>query len=305
MFDLRKPAVLAAVFVALALGARPGLAATSIPIVNPGFEADVLPPGGILNTISGWLATSGGGDGVFHPTAAQYPSGVPEGVNIAYVNLSGNFVRQVLAEALQANTSYRLEVAVGRRMDEAFAGYRVQLLAGGVLLAEDNSSLTPAPGQFLVSTVNYTAGASDPQLGRPLEIALRSPGVQANFDDVRLTAGTCLPDATTLCFFNDRFRLTMDWRFPSGQTGAGQAVPLTDQAGLFYFVNPANLEMLIKMLNACSLNNRYWVFYAATTNVEFTVTVTDTLHGVQETYSNPLGTPAPPVQDTDAFATCP
>ena len=49
----------------------------------------------------------------------------------------------------------------------------------------------------------------------------------------------------------------------------------------------------------------YWVFFAAGTNVEFTVTVTDTQTGTVKTYSNPLNTAAPPVQDTSAFATCP
>jgi hypothetical protein len=63
--------------------------------------------------------------------------------------------------------------------------------------------------------------------------------------------------------------------------------------------------MLVKVLNACGLNQRYWVFYAATTNVEFTLTVTDTQTGKTKVYFNPINTPAPPVQDTSAFATCP
>jgi hypothetical protein len=117
--------------------------------------------------------------------------------------------------------------------------------------------------------------------------------------------GPCLPDATTLCLLDDRFRLTVNWRRASGQTGQGQAVPITDRAGLFYFFNPENLEMLIKMLDACGLNDRFWLFYAATTDVEFTVTVTDTATGQTKTYFNPLGMAAPPIQDTGAFATCP
>jgi hypothetical protein len=63
--------------------------------------------------------------------------------------------------------------------------------------------------------------------------------------------------------------------------------------------------MLIKVLNACALNSRYWVFYAATTNVELTTTVVDTQTGRTQVYFNPLNTPAPPVQDTNALATCP
>ena len=47
------------------------------------------------------------------------------------------------------------------------------------------------------------------------------------------------------------------------------------------------------------------MFANATTNVEFTVTVTDTDTGVSKEYFNPLGTPAQAITDTQAFATCP
>jgi hypothetical protein len=39
--------------------------------------------------------------------------------------------------------------------------------------------------------------------------------------------------------------------------------------------------------------------------VELIVTVTDTQTGKTKVYFNPLGTAALPVQDTNAFATCP
>lgn len=115
----------------------------------------------------------------------------------------------------------------------------------------------------------------------------------------------CSADAEVLCLLGDRFRIEIDWLRPNGTSGKGQAVPFTDRAGLFYFFNEANLEMLIKMINACSFNNRFWIFYAATTNVEFTVTVTDTKTGMRNEYFNPLGQAAFPIQDTSAFATCP
>ena len=111
----------------------------------------------------------------------------PEGDNVAYVNLTGNRVRQVLAEPLEAETFYLLEVEVGDRLDDPFAGYRVQLLAGGVLLAESSSPTPPNDG-FVTSTVEYLASPTDPLIGQPLEIKLLSLGVQANFDDVRLKA---------------------------------------------------------------------------------------------------------------------
>jgi len=119
----------------------------------------------------------------------------------------------------------------------------------------------------------------------------------------------CLASATALCVNNNRFQIEVDWRTPppNETSGQGQAVPIASapDSGLFYFFSANNLEMLIKVLNACGLNSRYWVFFAATTNVEFGVTVTDTQNGKVKSYFNPLNRPAPPVQDTDAFATCP
>ena len=79
----------------------------------------------------------------------------------------------------------------------------------------------------------------------------------------------------------------------------------TNDSAVLWFFNASNLEMLIKVLNACQVNNRYWVFFAATTNVELHLTVTDTQTGQVRTYFNPLDKAALPVQDTSAFATCP
>lgn len=157
---------------------------------------------------------------------------------------------------------------------------------------------------------------SDLEGDESVNLALSSPGggaalgspataVLTIHDDETPPAGPCVADATTLCFLGNRFRITMDWRFAGGQTGQGQAVALSPTAGTFSFLNPDNREVLIKMLDACSLNSRFWVFYAATTNVELTITVVDTQSSAVKTYFNPLGTPAPPVQDTGAFATCP
>jgi len=118
---------------------------------------------------------------------------------------------------------------------------------------------------------------------------------------------TCVPSATVLCLNNGRFEVKVAWKTKTG-AGDGQVVPLPSapDSGLFYFFASNNIEMLIKVLNACSLTPpRYWVFYAATTNQQLTVTITDTQTGKVKVYFNPLNTPAPPVQDTSAFATCP
>lgn len=118
--------------------------------------------------------------------------------------------------------------------------------------------------------------------------------------------GACVAGPTTQCI-NNRFKVEISWRTAT-DAGQGQAVPVPSapNSGLFYFFGADNIEMLIKVLNACVPPfNHYWVFFAATTNVEFTTTVTDTQSGKVKVYFNPLNTSAPPVQDVNAFATCP
>jgi plastocyanin len=119
--------------------------------------------------------------------------------------------------------------------------------------------------------------------------------------------GPCVAGPNTLCVSNGRFRVVIAWH-TSTDTGQGSVVPLPSapDSGLFYFFAPSNIEMLIKVLNACVPPfNHYWVFFAATTNVEFGMVVTDTQNGKTRAYYNPLNQTALPVQDLDAFATCP
>jgi hypothetical protein len=119
------------------------------------------------------------------------------------------------------------------------------------------------------------------------------------------TPGTCVADANTLCL-GGRFKVTVSW-VTSSMNGVGTSVPLAanPSSGLFYFFSSDNIEMLIKVINGCALSNTYWVFFAATTNVQFTVTVIDVTTGKTKVYFNPLNQAAAPVQDTNAFATCP
>jgi hypothetical protein len=115
----------------------------------------------------------------------------------------------------------------------------------------------------------------------------------------------CFSDRDVLCLNDNRFSLEVDWRTSDARTGRGGAVRENATSGLFWFFNPDNAEMLLKVIDGCSVNNRYWVFLSATTDVRYDLDVTDTATGQTRRYSNPLGHPATPVLDTNAFATCP
>ena len=120
-------------------------------------------------------------------------------------------------------------------------------------------------------------------------------------DDGSTTA--CAADGDTLCLAGGRFRVEVVWRTVQG-TGAGQGIRLNESSGTFWFFDANNTEILVKVLDACQGFDRFWVFFAATTNVDFTLTVTDTRTGLVKQYGNPAGKAADPVQDTFTFATC-
>jgi hypothetical protein len=122
---------------------------------------------------------------------------------------------------------------------------------------------------------------------------------------VNVVSGACAfpTDGSTICLNHDRFKVSVTWRDFAGHTGKGYAVPLgSNDSALFWFFGPTNFELLLKVLNGCGVNGNYWVFYAATTSVEFHVTVEDTLALTSRTYDNTLGVSAPAVTDTSAFA---
>jgi len=123
--------------------------------------------------------------------------------------------------------------------------------------------------------------------------------------NISTTGGpTCLPNATTMCLNNDRFAVSATW---STSTANGQAsvTKLTGDSGYLTFFSASNIEVVIKVLNACGLNSKYWVFAGGLTDVNVTLTVRDTKTNTVKTYTNPAGTPFQPIQDTSALATCP
>lgn len=187
-----------------------------------------------------------------------------------------------------------------------------QELAPGV--AEDQAEVTAVggeadlPGGAFEGVIDIVdTNALNP--GSPGDLKRYAPGVGQITDEtlelVEITPPPCQPDATTLCLQNGRFRVTVEWAIPAGDDGPGHAILPSADSGEFWFFNGNNTELLVKVLNGCGVNQRYWLFAAGLTNVEVTLTVTDTQSGQTKVYENPQGRAFPPVLDTAAFATCP
>jgi hypothetical protein len=187
---------------------------------NFGFETPNTPNGTFsgsqTNGPTGWTAYNNGPTnssrffGVWDATGTtSFEQPIPEGQQMGVVFLDDTLgleagLEQTLVTQLQPNTRYTLRVAVGNFAPSAgstwdftgFPGYRVELLAGGNVLEVDNNTLSPAEGQFLLSTLVYDTGPTVPAqaLGIRLVI-LNGPGVEVNFDNVILDASS-LPQVT-------------------------------------------------------------------------------------------------------------
>ncbi len=238
----KRTRILAATFVVLFLNHAVRGPAAVVTVVNSGFEDitgasqfneftfgplpgwDLYDPGGI---------TSGGAGGTYYigtlePTPPTYfNAGTFQGsrVGIAF-NFSGSGGQgeygliQTLGDTLQADTRYRLTVEVGNIASgtgvngqffnlNGFPGYRVDLLAGGQVLAQDNNSLSGsiAEGEFETSILTFETGSSHTQLGQALQIRLvnlnqvdasdPAAHLEVDFDSVQLTA-TSVPEPTSV-----------------------------------------------------------------------------------------------------------
>lgn len=207
--------------------------AAAVTVVNSGFEdisGETQQNGFTFGAFNGWsvydpngIAGAGRGGTYFLGTLMPTPpnsffAGAPEGDRVALAfNFSGSGgggeygLQQTLAETLQANHRYTLDVEIGNIAAgfaqngtffdlNGFPGYRVDLLAGGVLLAQDDNLLGGmiAEGVFETSTISFTSGAIHSQLGQALQIRLVNLNVidagfptadlEVDFDDVRLNA---------------------------------------------------------------------------------------------------------------------
>lgn len=118
--------------------------------------------------------------------------------------------------------------------------------------------------------------------------------------------GSCNAGSDAIFLVNNRFRVDVCWRTSDGTSGVGKLANQQGTGATLWFFNANNPEVFLKVRDACvNPFNRYWFFAAGLTNVEVTITVTDTTANVSKTYKNPLNTAFVSVQDTSTFATCP
>ena len=66
-------------------------------------------------------------------------------------------------------------------------------------------------------------------------------------------------------------------------------MPFGPTSGFFWFFNDANIELVVKILDARPVNGHFWVFYGALSDVEYTIRVVDTVADEEVEYTNAPG----------------
>jgi hypothetical protein len=104
--------------------------------------------------------------------------------------------------------------------------------------------------------------------------------------------GSCIPNEEVLCLQRGRFTIyvTVDWYDEDYFFGKVQH-RLSDTSGTFYFYSLDNTEIVLKILNGCWLNGRYWIFITGLTDRPIVISVIDEFTDTITEYSTMGGYP--------------
>ncbi len=233
-----------------------------------------------------------------------------KGAGFAFVTLdpaTGTVTYNLLAPNLTNTTAAHIHRGPDGVAGPVVIGFANLLLVNGytsgtvtgVSTSLINEILANPSGFYVnIHTTAYPGGAIRGRLGP-------APGT---------SIGSCLPDQTTLCL-TGRFKVQVAFQTTASidaeneaaragegasATGVGTAIPLTGDTGCFWFFTPNNLELMIKVLDARTVNGKFWVFFGALSDVAYTITITDLTTGAVKTYSGVQGTQSSG-NDTSAF----
>ena len=279
-----------------------------------------------------WAARpTGGGSWVSEALPFQRPGLVAFGEDHRgelYVLVGSALLRVVDDEGPAAGTigfaRSRIEV------DEAAGAARIEVWraggSAGAVEAAVTVSGSATPGDDVgdvATTVSWADGDDTPQVleipivddqesegSETLLLTLGSPtggarlGARERLELEILDDDMCSLSDTVLCLNDGRFGVTVDWE-TTDDAARATGVPLTEDAGTFWFFSANNPEIFVKVLDACQPPfERFWVFIAGLTDVGTRIEVVDGTTGERRLYETELGQGFEAVRDTDAFL-CP
>ena len=170
-------------------------------------------------------------------------------------------------------------------------GYRIELLAAG---GGDEFVEIPVP----LDTNTRTVILSGLEAGETYSVRVRAFNAAGSSEPSNLVTVSTFPEgnlcevgAENLCLLDGRFDVRMKFRnqHGDGEERTGFSLPDSDGTGFFWFFEPGNLEVVVKMIDGRSFNGRYWVYLGGISDLDYEVTVTDTYTGERLVHRNPPG----------------
>jgi len=230
--------------------------------------ASLYPPG----------SGNGGGGNGGNPKAPKAPTG------LTVVTRSASEALLAWTDASTNETGFRIERATGTG---AFQ-----------LVGTAPANATGALVSGLTAGTAYTFRV----------LAVRSTTLSSPSNAVKVTTPAATPapgcgGGAALCLASNRFRVEVDWRNQHNNNvrGKGTLTRVSDKTGTVWFFDPSAVDLIVKVLDGRTVNNRYWVFAGSLTDVEFWLKVTDTQTGAVRLYHNRPGDTRG-LADTSAFA---
>ena len=106
----------------------------------------------------------------------------------------------------------------------------------------------------------------------------------------RASAVNCVNPATAASLQAGRFQVTAAW------SNGGSTAPAyvncgatTDQTAYFYWIDPGNSELIVKLLDFCSISSAWAVYANGATDMKVVITIFDTATHATWVGQNPLG----------------
>jgi hypothetical protein len=150
------------------------------------------------------------------------------------------------------------------------------------------SNLSPGKTYFFRLRARNASGYSDYSNEAPVTAFYETPP-------------SCVPGESVMCLGEGRYRVEVTYERGTELKGAGKAVGLSQESGLFWFFSPSNVETIIKVLDGCGVNNHRWIYTTGLTDLRVLVLVADTHTGATASYLSQGGAAFAPVTDTEAL----
>ncbi len=141
-------------------------------------------------------------------------------------------------------------------------------------------------------------------LAQPVVVRSRVEVIPVGHPD----AGACrFPSSSKLCLNDGKFSATSEYQQPeTGEWKPAEGRSLTRDSGYYTFFEPGNVEIFLKVLDACATSGQYWVYVGGATDLAVRVQVEHQPDSGGETVSRGYETARGPfvaIRDSGAF-TC-